>query len=225
MSTQVNETVEITGHLMDSGILSTVLNDIRDYGGDHVVEQFNLGRHSTDTSYDRILVSADDEEHLQRMLMRLQTRGVNMVDPGEVTVVEAERDGVFPDGFYSTTNLETRVRYHGKWLQVGNPEMDCGLIVEVGDPPRVYTLPMSDVEAGMLVVCGAAGIKVSTPVPVGGTQEEVFGFMESDVSSEKPQTLLVRQVADGMREAKASGKKVLWVGGPGVVHTLSLIHI
>ena len=43
--------------------------------------------------------------------------------------------------------------------------------------------------------------------------------MESDVSSEKPQALLVRQVADGMREAKAAGKRVLWVGGPGVVHT------
>ena len=43
--------------------------------------------------------------------------------------------------------------------------------------------------------------------------------MESDVSSEKPQAVLVRQVADGMREAKADGQKVLWVGGPGVVHT------
>src|SRR5213076_3421206 len=31
--------------------------------------------------------------------------------------------------------------------------------------------------------------------------------------------VLVRQVADGMREAKEAGKKVLWVGGPGVVHT------
>jgi lysine-ketoglutarate reductase/saccharopine dehydrogenase-like protein (TIGR00300 family) len=219
MSTQATETVEITGHLMDSGILSLVLSDIRDYGGDHVVEKFDLGHDTTDTSYARIIVTADDEEHLQRMLMRLQTRGVNMVDPGEVTVTAADRDGVFPDGFYSTTNLETRVRYHGKWLQVGNPEMDCGLIIEDGDAPRVYTLPMSDVEAGMLVVCGAAGIKVTTPSPIGGTQEEAFGFMESDVSSEKPQALLVRQVADGMREAKAAGKRVLWVGGPGVVHT------
>jgi lysine-ketoglutarate reductase/saccharopine dehydrogenase-like protein (TIGR00300 family) len=43
--------------------------------------------------------------------------------------------------------------------------------------------------------------------------------MESDVSSEKPQAVLVRQVADGMREAKAAGTRVLWVGGPGVVHT------
>src|SRR4029079_2893421 len=73
------------------------------------------------------------------------------------------------------------------------------------------------VRIGMKVICGASGIKVTTPVddrPEGG-----FGFMESDVSSEKPPAVLVRQVADGMREAKANGKKVLWVGGPGVVHT------
>jgi lysine-ketoglutarate reductase/saccharopine dehydrogenase-like protein (TIGR00300 family) len=43
--------------------------------------------------------------------------------------------------------------------------------------------------------------------------------MESEVSSEKPQRVLVKQVADGMREAKAAGLKVLWVGGPGIVHT------
>ncbi len=220
MSTQASETVEITGHLMDSGILSMVLNDIRDYGGDHVIEKFDLGHDAGDTSYCRVKVTADDEESLQRMLMRLQTRGVNLVDQGEVTVAEADRDGVFPDGFYSTTNLETRVRYQGRWLEVSNPEMDCGLILDVaGDSPRVYTLPMSDVKVGMNVVCGVLGVRVTTPVPAGGAEAEVFGFMESDVSSEKPQTLLVRQVADGIREAKEAGKRVLWVGGPGVVHT------
>ena len=31
-------TVEVTGHLMDSGILSRILDDIRDYGGDYVLE-------------------------------------------------------------------------------------------------------------------------------------------------------------------------------------------
>jgi lysine-ketoglutarate reductase/saccharopine dehydrogenase-like protein (TIGR00300 family) len=39
------------------------------------------------------------------------------------------------------------------------------------------------------------------------------------VSSEKPQALLVRQIAQQMREVKEEGKKVLWVGGPAVVHT------
>jgi lysine-ketoglutarate reductase/saccharopine dehydrogenase-like protein (TIGR00300 family) len=220
MTSQPTDTVEITGHLMDSGILSRVLADIREYGGDHVIERFDLGHNVDDTSYARICVSADDDESLQRMLMRLQTRGVNLVDPGEATITPAEQDGVFPDGFYSTTNLETRVRVDGTWLTVGNPEMDCGLVVDRGpSPPVVVTLPMSDVKAGMEVVCGTAGVRVTTPIPAGGVEQEVFGFMESDVSSEKPQTLLVHQVAEGIREAKAAGKKVLWVGGPGVVHT------
>lgn len=220
MSPEASETVEISGHLMDSGILSRVLDDIREYGGDHVIERFDLGHDAVDTSYAKILVTAEDEQTLQRTLMRLQTRGVNLVDPGEAAISTADRDGVFPDGFYSTTNLETRVRFDGAWHTVDNPEMDCGLIVDRATAPaRVYTLPMSDVQAGMEVVCGAAGIRVTTPLPAGGVEGEVFGFMESDVSSEKPQTLLVRQVADGMREAKAAGKKVLWVGGPGVVHT------
>jgi len=69
----------------------------------------------------------------------------------------------------------------------------------------------------MKVVSGASGIKVK--VPISTREEGGFGFMESVVSSEKPQAVLVRQVADGMREAKAAGKKVLWVGGPGIVHT------
>ncbi|MGI8888618.1 MAG: TIGR00300 family protein, partial [Nocardioidaceae bacterium] len=85
MTQQATETVEISGHLMDSGILSLVLADIREYGGDHVIERFDLGHHTSDTSYARVLVSADDDDSLQRLLMRLQTRGVNMVDPGEAT--------------------------------------------------------------------------------------------------------------------------------------------
>jgi lysine-ketoglutarate reductase/saccharopine dehydrogenase-like protein (TIGR00300 family) len=215
-----NETVEITGHLMDHGILSRVLDDIREYGGDYSIDRFDVGRETDDPSHAVITVVADDDESLQRLLMRLQTRGVNQVDPGVAETTAAEQDGVFPDGFYSTTNLETRVRVDGTWLEVANPEMDCGLVLERdadGKPVRLFTLPMSDVKAGMEVITGASGIKVTVPAP--DRSAEAFGFMESEVSSEKPQAVLVRQVADGMREAKAAGKKVLWVGGPGVVHT------
>jgi lysine-ketoglutarate reductase/saccharopine dehydrogenase-like protein (TIGR00300 family) len=213
-----SETVEISGHLMDTGILSRVLDDIREYDGDYVIERFDVGHDAQDPSHAVITVNAEDDEALQRLLMRLQTRGVNQVDPGEAETSECDQDGVFPDGFYSTTNLVTRVRLGGKWVTVENPEMDCGLIVEDNDGAlRIYTLPMADVKVGMRVVCGASGIKVTVPMPQ--KIEGSFGFMESDVSSEKPQAVLVRQVAQGMRDAKSTGKKVLWVGGPGVVHT------
>ena len=216
-----SETVEITGHLIDTGILSRVLDDIREYGGDWVIDRFDVGHEAADLSSARITVTNADDEALARLLMRLQTRGVNQVDPGELEVSTCEVDGVFPDHFYSTTNLATRVRIAGRWVPVENPEMDCGLVVDTGpdggSTPRVRTLPMSDVRAGMQVVCGASGIRVDAPVMT--KAEGSFGFMESDVSSEKPQAVLVRQVADGMRRAKADGQLVLWVGGPGVVHT------
>src|SRR5207253_11192223 len=67
------------------------------------------------------------------------------------------------------------------------------------------------------VVCGAAGVKVVLP-PVERSGDS-FEFMASAVSSEKPQALLVRQIAARMREVKDDGGKVLWVGGPGIVHT------
>jgi len=203
---------------MDSGILSQVLSDIRGYEGDYVITRMDVGHDAEDESHAVLSVSAEDDESLQRLLMRLQTRGVNQVDPGQASVYPVEQDGVLPDGFYSTTNLVTRVRLDGKWLIVDNPEMDCGLVYDdAGESPRFYTLPMADVKAGMQVVCGADGIKVEPPLAkaVGGS----FGFMESDVSSEKPQAVLVRQVAENMRAAKAAGQKVLWVGGPGVIHT------
>ena len=46
-----------------------------------------------------------------------------------------------------------------------------------------------------------------------------FEFMNSEVSSEKPKALLVRQVADRMRAARDRGGRVLAVCGPAVIHT------
>ena len=122
--------------------------------------------------------------------------------------------------FYSTTNLDTFVRLEREWIPVDRAEMDCGLVVTEQDGrPVVRNVPVSDVRAGDAVVCGAHGVRVEmTPSVVRG-EEEDFGFMSSAVSSEKPQALLVRQIAERMREVKAAGRKVLWVGGPAVVLT------
>src|SRR5580698_256969 len=106
----VNETVEITGHLMDSGVLARILDDVLDYGGDYTVDRIDLGKAHEDESHAVIVVGADNAEKLARILMRLQVHGVNLVDPGEAEIIAAPADGVFPDNFYSTTNLETVVR-------------------------------------------------------------------------------------------------------------------
>ncbi len=210
-----SESVEITGHLMDTGILARVLDDVLEYGGDYVVERFDLGRNHDDVSTAKIRVAADSEERLARLLMRLQAHGVNPADPGEATLRPAERDGVFPEDFYSTTNLETELRLDGRWVRVQQPEMDCGIVVRDGQP---RTCPVSDVRVGDPVVCGAHGVRVVVP-PQPRSADRNFEFMNSAVSSEKPQALLVRQIADRMRAVRAAGQRILWVGGPAVVHT------
>src|SRR4051794_31013341 len=209
------ETVEVSGHLMDSGVLALVLDDVLGYGGDYRIDRLDVGRAHDDESYARIVVTADDPEALERLLMRLQAHRVNQVDPGQAHLRACERDGVFPDDFYSTTNLETVVRLDGEWVPVEQPEMDCGLVVE---GRRVHTVPVSDVKAGQQVVCGASGVKVVLP-PREHSANDAFEFMSSSVSSEKPQALLVRQIAQRMREVKSEGGKILWVGGPAIVHT------
>ena len=35
---QHHETVEVSGHLMDSGVLARVLDDVLEYGGDYVID-------------------------------------------------------------------------------------------------------------------------------------------------------------------------------------------
>ena len=202
---------------MDSGILSRVLDDIRDFGGDYVIEQLDVGHDAHDPSRARITVEAADDSSLQRLLMRLQTRGVNQVSAGDAVLATAEVDGVLPEDFYATTNLATHVRLDGEWHDVENPEMDCGLVVDVAaGATRVRTVPLSDVRAGMRIVVGAAGVRVS--VPTTDSAADPPGLWDSEAVPDRPQAVLVRQVADGMRQARADGKRLLWVAGPGVVH-------
>ncbi len=210
-----NETVEVRGHLIDSGVLSRVLDDILEYGGDYSIDRFEVGKTPADESYARLTVKSDNQDDIARLIMRLQTHGVNPTDPGEAMLRVVEKDGVFPDDFYSTTNLETVVRLGGHWVPVENPEMDCGILV-TGD--RARTIAVSEIRAGDELVCGASGVKV-VPLPAIDRSVGGFEFMNSEVSSEKPQALLVRQIAQQMRDVKAEGKKILWVGGPAVVHT------
>ena len=160
-----SETVQIRGHLLDTGVLSRCVDDVRSLGGDYVIERFDVGKDHDDESYARIRVQTDDEQLLASILMRLNAHGVNLTDPGETVLREVSADGVFPGDFYSTTNLDTQVRLDGRWVDVEQPEMDCGLLVsgEAG-ARRVRTVPVSDVLAGDQIVCGASGVRVVLPV-------------------------------------------------------------
>ena len=209
------EVVELEGHIFDSLILAKVLDLVVAAGADYEVLHVEIGRTNADPSRARLEVRAADEAALSQLLDNLQVHGVNRLHRDDARFVGAERDGVFPEGFYSTTNLPTSVRVGGEWREVENPEMDCGMVLLPDG--RVRTVPVHRVRAGDQVAVGSGGVWVEAPLR--RRDGARFEFMNSEVSSEKPKATLIGQVAARVRAAKASGGKVLAVCGPAVVHT------
>ncbi|MHB8511166.1 MAG: ornithine cyclodeaminase, nickel-pincer nucleotide-dependent [Actinomycetota bacterium] len=208
------EVFELRGHIIDSLILPKVLDEIVEAQAEYRILTFEVGKSHEDVSSCTIEVTAPD---LSQLIGRLQSHGANPRTTGEAKLVPTDADGVFPEGFYSTTNLETHVRVKGSWIPVAPSEMDCGILVFDG---AARTIPVSDVRKGDLIVCGHSGVKVfPLEKPRSG---QTFSFMSSEVSSEKPQGLMVQRVAEMARTVKVDGKKILWVLGPAVVHTGSV---
>jgi lysine-ketoglutarate reductase/saccharopine dehydrogenase-like protein (TIGR00300 family) len=211
----VTEVVEVEGHIIDSLILAKVLDVILDAGADYRMLDVEIGRTNLDPSRARLEVTAVDDETLAALVAQLQIHGANRVAQTDAATEAAERDGVLPEGFYATTNLPTQIRMGGHWVDVDNPEMDCGLVVRPDG--RVRTVPMHRIRSGDPVVVGHVGVRVQAPERPRGASP--FEFMNSEVSSEKPKEQLVARVAARVKAAKATGGKVLAVCGPAVVHT------
>lgn len=162
-----SRTVEIEGHIIDSGTMQRCFGAVMDLGGSFDVEQFDVGKHEDVESYCRMAVSADDPETLQAILHELHQNGAVLENPTDVELVAAPADKVVPPNFYSTTNHPTEVLYDGEWIDVERIEMDCALIVEPdGGPdgdPRAYTKVLNAVEEDDLVATDQSGIRVNPP--------------------------------------------------------------
>ncbi|MGE5572891.1 MAG: TIGR00300 family protein [Bacteroidota bacterium] len=220
----VSATIELSGHIIDSRILPRVMDAIMDLGGDFHIEEIRVGRTKLDTSYARIEIKAPTPQVLDAVVEEVQGLGATVMDQDEVTLEAAERDGVFPEGFYSTTNLDTFVRVAGSWVPVRDIEMDCGIVVDAScKPPTARCVPLHRVGKGDLLVVGSRGVKV---VPLERARHrEIFSFMGSAVSSERPKALVVEEIARTMKDVRARGKKILAVAGPAVIHTGAGKHL
>ena len=226
MTEKPYEDVRIEGHLIDSLMVPQIMDDVMDLEGEFEILSFDVGRTQTDISRAVIRIHGRDRAHLEEILTAVQEHGAVAVAPEDAVLAPAPADGVFPDEFYSTTNLETFVRLDGEWLRVEGPEMDCGVRVRpAAGPggPHAETLPLCDVAAGELFVVGHHGIRV---VPLARPREsQPFEFMASAVSSEKPKAQIVREVARLLRRVRDEGKLTIAVVGPAVVHTGSAAQL
>ena len=76
-----------------------------------------------------------------------------------MSLVKADIDGAFPEGFYSTTNQRTQIRVDGEWIDVNRQEMDCG-IKFIPESKTAECIPMTNVRQDDLIAVGNAGARV-----------------------------------------------------------------
>jgi lysine-ketoglutarate reductase/saccharopine dehydrogenase-like protein (TIGR00300 family) len=218
-----SETVELRGHIIDSLLLPKVLDEIMTLGGAFEIVDLAVGHTREDTSRATIRVTAPDEARLDAILGRIGQHGAVPIHQDDARLVPADCDGAFPDGFYCTTHFETWIRQGGGWIAVERPEMDCGIGFDPASR-RAFTRPMHRVRRDDLIVVGHAGVKVA-PLDRSPQRNTVFEFMASSVSSEKPKAVVIREMAQHIKAARAAGQRVLVVAGPAVIHTGSGGHL
>jgi lysine-ketoglutarate reductase/saccharopine dehydrogenase-like protein (TIGR00300 family) len=206
----------LAGHIIDSMMLPQVMDLVMDEGGNFTIEELKVGQHKTDTSLCRMEIIASSAEQLDRIVRRARALGATAEaeEPAQLEKVAVE--GVFPEGFYSTSNLPTEVLLGDRWAPVEKIEMDTAIAVD-RKAQHAWCIPFQDAKPGMDVVVGYKGVRV-TPLER-SRQTEIFSFMGSEVSAEKPKKVLIGEIAKEMRAIKQSGGRIVVVAGPAVVHT------
>jgi lysine-ketoglutarate reductase/saccharopine dehydrogenase-like protein (TIGR00300 family) len=225
-----SEVLTAEGHLVDSHILSKIMDRVIECGAAFEVLEFRLGRTNEEFSHLRLRVNADTPEILNKAVEELVELGCYETEVASVTLKPAEADRVVPDDFYSTTNHRTFIRHDGRWVEVAKQRMDAVIVVAgEGGGARAECRKLRDVRQGERVVCGPHGVRIQ---PEFKERDRLgFAFMANDISSERRTETAVRKVAEMMRQIKAesaagvdaaaegAGGRIVFVAGPVVIHT------
>jgi len=210
-----SQEIEVSGHLIDSLILTKIFDKIMDLKGEFQVQEIDIGKRKKDQSYVRLLVKGKNQKHLDNILETIYREGATSKDQKEIILKKSPKNYVMPDNFYSTTNNHTQVFHKGKWIQVENMMMDKCIVVKGN---RASCVPVRDVKKGDQIVVGENGVKITPPErPREGVN--VFEFMGSSSSSERPTQHIAKKVAEDIYNTKKKGGKIVLVGGPAIVHT------
>ena len=125
------------------------------------------------------LLLRSSEEQLNELLDSICDHGAVRVNEHDCKIETADIKGAFPEGFYSTTNYETKLRLSGEWVTVDQPEMDCGVVV-TPDQTSARCLTMTEVRTGDLIVVGHVGVRATPEERL--ERGSGFEFMDSAVS-------------------------------------------
>jgi lysine-ketoglutarate reductase/saccharopine dehydrogenase-like protein (TIGR00300 family) len=188
-----------------------------DLNGDFQVLEFNVGKKKKESSYARLLVQGGDQHHLHQILESLYREGAQPVSVQQVTLEPAYKDMVMPDNFYSTTNNATQIYYDGSWVDVEGMMMDKCIVVDTKKKTAACKM-IRDIKKGEMIVVGERGVKI---IPQERPREgiDIFQFMSSSSSSERPTQQIARKVANDLYNRKRYGGKIIVVAGPVLIHS------
>ena len=203
-----------TGHLIDSGILSSILNLIIEEGADYEIIEFKIGKTNTEESRIEIELTAASAEQLEDITEKLIAAGCYEKSAAEAEFTPAEKDCCAPEDFYSTTNHRTEIYSGGGWKKVSSQRMDAA-IVDTG--AGLECRKLRDIRKGDSILTNADAVRIFPPARK--RQKDDFGFMSGEVSSERASNMAVDRIARALKRMKENGEKVIAVAGPVVVHT------
>ena len=207
-------TIIVEGHLIDSGLISEILNLIIEEGLDYQIHKIKIGKTRGESSRAEIRIHGDSDEALADIFSKLSPLGAYEKGAVNGEFVSADADSHAPEGFYSTTNHRTEV-YDGKtWHPVSRQRMDATIIRTEGE---YICTKIRDIRKGDEVLCGSESVRVYPPAAE--KKDDGFAFMTNEVSSERSYDVAVDTIAEELRQIKADGGKCVVVCGPVVVHT------
>jgi len=217
LAKKIEQEIEVKGHLIDSMILTNIFDKIMDLKADFKVTEFNVGRKKTSPSYARLVISGKDQKHLDEILEAVYREGAQPITTKDVLLEPSPANMVMPDLFYSTTNKPTQIYYGGKWIDVKNIMMDKCIVVDTQKNIAECKM-IRDIKEGDLVVVKERGIRI---IPEERPRQgvDIFQFMSSSSSSERPTQHIIKKVANDIYEVKQKKGKIVVVGGPVIVHS------
>jgi lysine-ketoglutarate reductase/saccharopine dehydrogenase-like protein (TIGR00300 family) len=212
-----SETIELRGHIIDSLILPKVLDEIIARGATFKIGEIRIGEQRVDQSFARIEVTTPSVEALDELVLHLRQHGAEVREKKSVQLAAAPADGVFPQGFFVTTNQQTFVRLGEDEIEVKPALMNSAIAVDRAAKKATAT-KFYDVRKGVEIVVGHQGIRV-VPLQRSTARTDFFEFMSSNVSIEKPKIAVIREMAREFKRVREAKGKILVVGGPAIVHT------
>ena len=139
--------VEVSGHLIDSMILTKIFDKIMNRGGEFEILELTVGKKKKDSSFAKLLVTGKNEKHLKEITDDIHRDGAIPHNEKQVKLKKASKDMVLPDNFYSTTNNDTSIFHNNLWIQVENQMMDKCIVVKKN---RAFCVPIREVKKAIL---------------------------------------------------------------------------